>query len=63
MAVGQISYTVLIKIQVRMAAAGTLWTLTNEDALKLQDWSLPSKSLKPVVDSIKSNMTRKIMTA
>jgi hypothetical protein len=27
--------------------------LTQEDGLKLQDWSLPSKSLKLAVDNIK----------
>jgi hypothetical protein len=34
--------------------------LTREDALKLQDWSLPSKILKPAVDAIKSNIASKI---
>ncbi|KAH8728677.1 tubulin folding cofactor D C terminal-domain-containing protein [Phaeosphaeriaceae sp. PMI808] len=39
---------------IRMAAAETLWILTHEEVLKIQDWSLPSKSLKPVVESIKN---------
>ncbi|KAF2631119.1 beta-tubulin cofactor d [Macroventuria anomochaeta] len=39
--------------KIRITAAETLWMLTQEDSLKLQDWSLPSKSLKPAVDSIK----------
>jgi hypothetical protein len=43
-------------VQVRMTAAETLWILTRHDALKLQDWSLPSKSLKPAVDIIKQEL-------
>ncbi|KAF1928009.1 beta-tubulin cofactor d [Didymella exigua CBS 183.55] len=39
--------------KIRITAAETLWILTQEDTLKLQDWSLPSKSLKPAVDAIK----------
>jgi hypothetical protein len=39
-----------------MVAAETLWVLTREDTLKLQDWSLPSKSLKPVVEVIKNGI-------
>ncbi|KAH7089171.1 tubulin folding cofactor D C terminal-domain-containing protein [Paraphoma chrysanthemicola] len=30
-------------------APETLWILTRKDALKLQDWSIPPKSLKPIV--------------
>lgn len=45
--------SILIKCQIRITAAETLWILTQEDALKLQDWSLPSKSLKSAVDDIK----------
>jgi hypothetical protein len=36
-----------------MTAAETLWILTREQSLKLQDWSLPSKILKPAVEDIK----------
>jgi hypothetical protein len=43
----------LTYLQIRITAAETLWILTQEDSLKLQDWSLPSKSLKLVVDAIK----------
>ena len=43
----------LTQEQIRIAAAETLWMLTKEDSLKLQDWSLPPKSLKPAVESIK----------
>jgi hypothetical protein len=43
----------LIREQIRMTAAETLWILTREQSLKLQDWSLPSKSLKPAVEGIK----------
>ncbi|KAF3044509.1 hypothetical protein E8E11_006622 [Didymella keratinophila] len=39
--------------KIRITAAETLWILTQEDNLKLQDWSLPSKSLKSAVDAIK----------
>lgn len=35
-----------------MMAAETLWILTRNEVLKLQDWSLPSKSLKPAVEDI-----------
>ncbi|KAJ4990348.1 beta-tubulin cofactor d [Stagonosporopsis vannaccii] len=43
--------------KVRITAAETLWILTQEDDLKLQDWSLPPKSLKPLVDGIKQRQT------
>ncbi|KAH7395192.1 tubulin folding cofactor D C terminal-domain-containing protein [Phaeosphaeria sp. MPI-PUGE-AT-0046c] len=46
--------------KIRMSAAETLWILTSEDALKLQDWSLPSKTLKPAVDAIKSHIANKV---
>jgi len=36
-----------------MAAAETLWVLTHEEMLKVQDWSKASKSLKGVVEGIK----------
>jgi hypothetical protein len=36
-----------------MTAAETLWVLTQEEGLKVQDWSLPSKSLKPAVEGIR----------
>ncbi|KAH6614108.1 tubulin folding cofactor D C terminal-domain-containing protein [Boeremia exigua] len=39
--------------KIRITAAETLWILTQDDGLKLQDWSLPSKSLQSVVDGIK----------
>jgi hypothetical protein len=39
-----------------MVAAETLWTLTRLELLKLHDWSLPAKSLKPAVESIKKEM-------
>jgi hypothetical protein len=39
-----------------MVAAETLWVLTQEETLKLQDWSLPSKTLKPAVDIIKNGV-------
>jgi hypothetical protein len=39
-----------------MVAAETLWVLTREETLKLQDWSLPSKSLKPAVEAIKNGI-------
>jgi hypothetical protein len=39
--------------QIRMAAAETLWTLSEVEALKMHDWSQPPKSLKPAVESIK----------
>jgi hypothetical protein len=41
---------------VRISAAETLWVLTQEDELKRQDWSLPSKTLKPVVEEIKKSL-------
>jgi tubulin-specific chaperone D len=44
-------------LQIRIAAAETLWFLTQEERLKRQDWSLPSKKLKPVVDEIKAELT------
>jgi hypothetical protein len=46
----------LIWVQIRIAAAETLWFLTQEERLKRQDWSLPSKKLKPVVDDIKAEL-------
>ncbi|KAF1846786.1 uncharacterized protein K460DRAFT_417805 [Cucurbitaria berberidis CBS 394.84] len=39
--------------KVRITAAETLWVLTHEEGLKLQDWSLPSKTLKPAVEGMK----------
>jgi hypothetical protein len=39
-----------------MVAAETLWSLTKLEMLKLHDWSLPVKSLKPAVESIKKEM-------
>jgi hypothetical protein len=42
--------------QIRMVAAETLWTLTRLEILKSHDWSLPVKSLKPAVESIKKEM-------
>jgi hypothetical protein len=39
-----------------MAAAETLWILTQEEGLKLQDWSLPSKALKPAVEVIRKRI-------
>lgn len=39
--------------QIRIAAAETLWILTQEEGLKRHDWSLPSKSLRPSVEEIK----------
>ncbi|KAJ4301438.1 hypothetical protein N0V90_003530 [Kalmusia sp. IMI 367209] len=42
--------------KIRIAAAETLWLLTNEESLKRQDWSLPSKTLKPIVDGIKATL-------
>ncbi|KZM25859.1 hypothetical protein ST47_g3018 [Ascochyta rabiei] len=41
------------KYQIRITAAETLWMLTQDDGLKLQDWSLPPSNLKSAVDSIK----------
>ena len=43
--------------KIRITAAETLWMLTQEEGLKRQDWSLPSKSLKPVVDGIKNSLS------
>ncbi|CAN9243043.1 unnamed protein product [Alternaria alternata] len=43
--------------KVRITAAETLWYLTHEGGLKRHDWSLPSKSLKPTVDEIKTILT------
>lgn len=43
----------LTHLQIRITAAETLWVLTQDDNLKLQDWSLPSKGLKSVVDAIR----------
>ncbi|KAF2873394.1 tubulin folding cofactor D C terminal-domain-containing protein [Massariosphaeria phaeospora] len=43
--------------KIRITAAETLWVLTHEDRLKMQDWSLPSKNLKSVVGGIKSRVT------
>ncbi|KAL5390525.1 hypothetical protein DPSP01_001601 [Paraphaeosphaeria sporulosa] len=40
--------------KIRIAAAETLWLVVGEESLKRQDWSLPSKSLKPIVSNIKS---------
>lgn len=42
--------------QIRLTAAETLWMLTQEDGLKMQDWSLPTKSLKPAVETIKNHL-------
>ncbi|KAF1994817.1 hypothetical protein P154DRAFT_475433 [Amniculicola lignicola CBS 123094] len=42
--------------KVRIAAAETLWILTQEDDLKRQDWSLPTKSLKPAFEGIKESL-------
>ena len=47
----------LIITQIRITAAETLWFLVHLDGLKRHDWSLPSKSLKPAVDSIKASLT------
>lgn len=43
-------------VQIRMAAAETLWILTKEEGLKLQDWSLPSESLKPAIEVIRKSI-------
>ncbi|KAF2451503.1 hypothetical protein P171DRAFT_515515 [Karstenula rhodostoma CBS 690.94] len=45
--------------KIRIAAAETLWLVAGEESLKRQDWSLPSKSLKPAVSSIKSALACK----
>ncbi|PSN62088.1 hypothetical protein BS50DRAFT_561146 [Corynespora cassiicola Philippines] len=42
--------------KIRITAAETLWVLTQEEGLRRHDWSLPSKSLKPAVDDIKSSL-------
>ncbi|KAF2031567.1 beta-tubulin cofactor d [Setomelanomma holmii] len=42
--------------KIRMMAAETLWILTRVDALKLQDWSVPSKTLKPFVLSLQKEL-------
>jgi len=39
----------LTVIEIRIAAAETLWLLTGDEGLKRHDWSLPSKRLKPAV--------------
>ncbi|CAO2654699.1 Nn.00g114320.m01.CDS01 [Neocucurbitaria sp. VM-36] len=39
--------------KIRTTAAETLWVLTQDQDLRLQDWSLPLKSLKPIVDNIR----------
>jgi hypothetical protein len=39
-----------------MTAAETLWILTRNESLKLQDWSLPPKSLKSAVEDIKGGI-------
>ncbi|KAJ4368106.1 hypothetical protein N0V83_006461 [Neocucurbitaria cava] len=39
--------------KIRIAAAETLWVLTQEQDLMLHDWSLSWKSLKPIVDSMR----------
>jgi len=46
----------LIGVKIRITAAETLWVLTKEDGLKRQDWSLPSKILKPIVDELKGTI-------
>ncbi|KAG9193115.1 hypothetical protein G6011_03150 [Alternaria panax] len=43
--------------KIRITAAETLWFLTHMDGLKRHDWSLPSKALKPAVDTIKTTLT------
>jgi hypothetical protein len=50
------SRTMLTVKQIRITAAETLWFLTHEDGLKRHDWSLPSKTLKPAVDIIKTTL-------
>ncbi|KAF2473938.1 uncharacterized protein BDR25DRAFT_282062, partial [Lindgomyces ingoldianus] len=42
--------------KIRIAAAETLWMLTREDGLKRHDWSQPTRSLKHIVDSIKTGV-------
>ncbi|KAL5113975.1 hypothetical protein ACEQ8H_008157 [Pleosporales sp. CAS-2024a] len=42
--------------KIRMAAAETLWNLCGVEALKSQDWSLPVKTLKDTVQSIKADL-------
>jgi tubulin-specific chaperone D len=42
--------------QIRIAAAETLWFLTQEEGLRMQDWTLPPKSLKPEVDKIRKSV-------
>ncbi|KAH4400467.1 hypothetical protein HBH92_234040 [Parastagonospora nodorum] len=42
--------------KVRIAAAETLWSLTQLESLKLQDWNLPSTSLKSAVNSVKAEL-------
>ena len=40
-------------LQIRIAAAETLWITTGDEDLKLHDWSQPAKKLKATVESIK----------
>lgn len=47
----------LIERQIRITAAECLWVLTQDETLKLHDWSLPPKTLKPVVDGIKTYLS------
>ncbi|KAF2682125.1 hypothetical protein K458DRAFT_342479 [Lentithecium fluviatile CBS 122367] len=42
--------------KIRITAAETLWMLTKEEGLKRQDWSLPSKILRPIVDGLKDSV-------
>ncbi|ORY09655.1 tubulin folding cofactor D C terminal-domain-containing protein [Clohesyomyces aquaticus] len=39
---------------IRVTAAETLWVLTQDESLKMQDWGQSPKALKEVVDGIKS---------
>ncbi|KAF2739053.1 hypothetical protein EJ04DRAFT_427615 [Polyplosphaeria fusca] len=45
--------------KVRISAAETLWVLTQEEGLKMQDWSLPPKNLKSAVNTIKGHIKMK----
>ncbi|KAF2204679.1 hypothetical protein GQ43DRAFT_364104 [Delitschia confertaspora ATCC 74209] len=42
--------------KIRIAAAETLWCLSNDQDLKRHDWSLSNKSLKPVAEGLKSRI-------
>ncbi|CAI6332532.1 unnamed protein product [Periconia digitata] len=44
--------------KIRIAAAEILWMLTGEEGLKRHDWILPPKSLKPVVDDIRTSLAK-----